>query len=398
MRALEVRAPHEVPVAAPRATRPYRWTVIGPAGHPAAAALHATSDSAAPAATAVLLGRRFRPADNARLLTAVTRAGSHGGRLALLHLGAGGGSLLRAAAVEDPRLSVVVVELTGRGSPAAVRAAVAAAAGDPLDAELHVDDHGRFTSTAWRTCALPAEEVESHPGSVLVTGGLGGLGLRAAAVLACRRGLHPILVDTADPGELGPAARRHLTRLAVGGVTLVRADVTDGPRLRRALDGVTAAVPTVLVHCAGLLRGGPVAAMTPSTLHTLQRVKSDGLRNVIEALPQPALRQVVVYGSITAERPHRSLGAYALANELLRRTAERHAADLPRAAVVVAEWSLWSGAGMAHGTPGAVAAARRMGMAPVPVGPGTAALDALLRLPATPGTTTRLLLTGQRTG
>ncbi|MFV2103471.1 SDR family NAD(P)-dependent oxidoreductase [Micromonospora sp. LOL_024] len=391
---LDVLAPYEVPATAPPADRSFRWTVIGPPRHPAAGALDAASNPTAPRATAVLLGRRFRQADNARLLDAVARAGSRGGRLALLHLGAGGGSLVRAAAVEDPRLSVVVVELTGRGSPTAVRAAMAAAAGEAVDAELRVDDRGRFTTTAWRACALPSDGGQPHPGSVVVTGGLGGLGLRAAAVLACRRGLHPILVDTADPRELGPAARRHLARLAAGGVTLVRADVTDGTGLRRALSGVTAPVPAVLVHCAGLLRGGPVAAMTPSTLRALQRVKSDGLRNVLAAVQQRALRHIVVYGSITAERPHRSLGAYALANELLRRAAGRSAANLPRAAVVVAEWSLWSGAGMAHGTPGAVAAARRMGMPPIPIGPGTAALEALLRLPATPGSTTRLLVTG----
>ncbi|MET8092232.1 KR domain-containing protein [Micromonospora sp. NPDC005220] len=396
--ALDIRRAGEREVAPSGDARAYRWTVVGPERHPLAAALRAASRDDAPEAVAVLLGRTFHQVDNRRLLRAIRTAVARGSRLAVVHLGAGGGSLARTAAIEHPGLSCVVAELTGGPTPAAVRAATAlVAAASPVTAEVRVDRDGRLSTTDWHPTDLPAAAGTAGPaGTVLVTGGLGGLGLRVAAVLACRHGLHPILADTATPERLGTAARWHLDRIAATtGVTVRRADVSDGAAMRQALAGTGSGPLVGVVHCAGLLRGGPVTAGTAAGLTAVQAAKVDGLRHALEVVDRHALRRVLVFGSITAERPHRSLGAYALANELLRRCAVRLAADLPAAATLVAEWSIWSGAGMAHGTPGAVAAARRLNLPPVPLGPGMAAVDALWRLPAAPGRAQRLLIAGR---
>ncbi|MGY4911623.1 KR domain-containing protein [Micromonospora aurantiaca (nom. illeg.)] len=394
---LDIRTDREREAAPPGDARAYRWTIVGPERHPLGPALRAVSRDDAPEAIAVLLGRTFRRVDNGRLLRATRAAVARGSRLAVVHLGAGGGSLARAAAVEHPGLSCVVAELTEGPTPAAVRAATGlVTATSPVACEVRVDRDGRLRTTDWQPVHLPAAAGSAGPGgAVLVTGGLGGLGLRVAAVLACRHGLHPILADTATPGRLGTAGRRHLDRMAATtGVTVLRADVTDGAALRRALAGTGHLRLTGVVHCAGLLRGGPVTAGTAAGLSTVQAAKVDGLRHALDAVDRHALRRVLVFGSITAERPHRSLGAYALANELLRRCAVRLAADLPTAVTLVAEWSIWSGAGMAHGTPGAVAAARRLNLPPVPLGPGMATVDALWGLPAAPGRAQRLLISG----
>lgn len=394
---LDISTAADQPVAPPGDVRSYRWTVIGPDRHPLAARLRAAGRADAPEAVAVLLGRVFHRVDNGRLLQGIRAAVTRGARLAVVHLGAGGGSLARAAAVENPGLDCVVVELTGGPTRAAVHTADALLTAAAPAAEVLVDGLGRITTTDWRPVGRPDPVPPPRStGTVLITGGLGGLGLRVAALLSCRHGLRPILADTARPEQLGVAAHRHLDRIAATtGVTVCRTDVTDGAAVRRAVADSGREPVVGVVHCAGLLRGGPVTAATASGLAAVQAVKVDGLHRVLEAVDRQALRRVLVFGSITAERPHRSLGAYALANELLRRCAERLAADLPEAATLIAEWSIWSGAGMAHGTPGAVAAARRLGLPPVPLGPGLAAVDALWRMPVPPGRARRLLIAGR---
>lgn len=398
-----VRAYRPVPVAEPPppdgAAAAFRWDVAGDPRDPLAVALRHASRRDAEPAVAVVLGTAHRCGDSALLLEGIARAGG-GRRLVLLHRGAGGGSLLRSAALESPGLRVAALELPGRdagpGLPARIaRLALGAAPG----AELRVAGDGRVTRTGWRAARLPELPVPSDGparpgGAALVTGGLGGLGLRAAAVLSAVRGYRPVLLDTTAPGELPRRPAALLRRLydAPPGADVLTVDVTDHLAVARALGCVPLPVRAV-VHCAGVVAGGPVALARPRDLDALTAPKAEGLGTVLDALDPGALRHLVVFGSVTARVAHRQLGGYGLANELLRREALRRAAALPRCATVVAEWSLWSGAGRAHEM-GAVAQARRMGMAPVPLAPGMVALLRLLRWPAGVRAAGAVVLTG----
>lgn len=401
------------PVSEPVAIGPQRrcrWHVIGSDLHPACAELRARSapprslpagQEPEPAATAVLLGDAFGWPDNALLLDGIGASRRDGGRLVLVHRGAGGSSLLRVAAKEDPHARNLTVELPEHPSARAVRLAVSLANADPAAAgELTVDNDGRVTRTGWRRIALPpAREPRGTgrpAGSVLVTGGLGGLGIRAAGVLATVLRLHPVLVDTLTPADVAADVAGHLRRLRAGpaGATVVTADVTDGNRLAAALARGDWPPVTAVVHCAGLLRAGPIAAFTAYDLAIAQLVKVDGLRNVLAALKTERLRHLVTFGSVTAEAPHRNMASYALANELLRRATMRAARELPQCATIAAEWSLWSGAGMAHQA-SATSQARRMGMTPVSLRDGMATLVRLLAWPPGPDRAAPLLLLGE---
>jgi len=397
------------PVASPVGFVRRRWHLIGPERHPVAAELLARSAGMRaacatwpphPAGTAVLVGSAFHWRDNAMLLDGIAAARRDGGRLVLLHLGGGGGSLLRVAAKEHPSLETLAIELPPDPPPRAVRVAVALAnhAGE-YGGELRVDAAGRVSRAAWKAVELPqptAPPRASAPESVLVTGGLGGLGIRVAGVLAASCGLHPVLVDAASPAELPADAAAHLTRLLGGaaGATVVTADLTDPQRLATAL-GTTGAPPVrAVVHCAGLLHGRQLDGFTSHDLSLAQLAKVDGLRNVLAAVDPLRLRHLITFGSITAEIPHRSMASYALANELLRRETLRAAPGLPRCATVAGQWSLWSGAGMAHRA-GAVGQARRMGMTPVSLRAGMSALLRLLCWPSGPERATALILRGE---
>lgn len=405
------------PVSEPVAIGPQqrcRWHVIGSDLHPVSAELRARSArprplsatvAPEPAATAVLLGSTFRWQDNALLLDGIAASRRDGGRLVLVHCGAGGASLLQVAAKEDPQARTLAVELPEQPSSRAVRVAVSLACADPpATGELRVDNDAKVSRTAWKRVSLPAprapRDTPVRPGSVLVSGGLGGLGIRAAGVLASTLGLHPVLLDSVVPAQVPSDVVNHLRRLRAGpaGVTVVRADVTDGNQLADVLGAVLAEGRrppiTAVVHCAGLLQAGPIAGFSSHDLAVAQQVKVDGLGNVLACLKPERLRHLVTFGSVTAQAPHRSMASYALANELLRRATMRAAQDLPNCATVAAEWSLWSGAGMAHQA-AATGQARRMGMTPVSLRDGMATLLRLLSWPPGPTRATALLLLGE---
>ncbi|WP_433888420.1 KR domain-containing protein [Streptomyces sp. CA-111067] len=468
----EFPRPFALPAVPPRC-----WTVTGRTRSPLARAVRAGSVRTGPAALAVVLGTDYRPADDALLLDAVARARADGLPLALLHEGAGGISLLRAAGSEDRALRFASVQIAAR-TPSALAAAPAAAAaalltdrlGGPAQrGEVLIDGQGRSVTGHWRRLELPpgegpltdAEPAAGHlpgggvpsdlstpagpyawPGAVpsgrsmptgpyawpaavpsdlsmpagsssrpgpvpydprggrpvgpvLVTGGLGGLGLRAAAVVGAVTGARVLLLDVRDPGELTSRERRVLERVrsGPGGAEVLAADVTDPAAVAEALAKATGGPPATVVHCAGLIEGGRLDGLHPADLARLRAVKTDGLRNVLRATDRGALRQIVAFGSVISRRAHSGMGGYALANEVLRRETLRSAARLPGCAVVVAEWSLWSGAGEAHRM-GVVKDAAQMGMPPVPLRPGMDALLAMLRRPPGPGRAAALVVTG----
>jgi NAD(P)-dependent dehydrogenase (short-subunit alcohol dehydrogenase family) len=370
-------APASEPAQAGRFVR-RRWHLIGSDRHPLVDEFRVRS--APPVlegphpATAVVIGREFGREDNTRLLNGIGAARRDGGRLVLAHLGGGGGSLVKVAAHEDPRLDVLCLELPEFPTARARRVAFTLANSDGLRGrDLRIDNSGRVTTTVWQPVELPAASNGHRTRTVLVTGGLGGLGVRVARVLAQVCHLPPVILDRVAPDTLPAAASRHLRAI---GATVVTADITDGRQVAQALAGL----PPVraVVHCAGVLGAGAVDRLTTYDLARAQGPKVEGLRNVLASLR--SLDHLVTFGSIAAEEPHRGLGAYALANELLRRATLDAAANLTGCATVAAQWSLWSGAGMAAQA-GAVPQARRMGMTPIPLRSGLAALVRLLEWP-----------------
>ncbi|MEU3654402.1 KR domain-containing protein [Streptomyces sp. NPDC032161] len=379
-----------------RTAEPRSWTLLGERLS-AAADLRGTAPATAAPAVAVVLGETHGRRADVALLDGLALRRSRGWPLLLVHRGAGGASLLRAAALEEPGSPVAAVELTGPVPASALRRAAHAVL-DPAFAwpdppgrrrELHLGADGLARFHQWRPATLPTGAVPAGPG--LVTGGLGGLGLRAATVLAVGGVTDITLLDvrTEDQLPYGDAEILRRLRARVPRLRVVTADVTRRADVARVLAGCA---PATLVHCSGLVAGGPVGTSTADDLAALRAPKTTGLGHVLAAVPRESLRVLVGFGSITAHRAHRMMGGYALANELLRRQALTVAARLPGCAVVVAEWSLWSGAGQAHRM-GVVAGAASQGMPPVPLRSGMAALRRLLAWPRGPEQAAAVLLT-----
>ncbi|GGM24356.1 MULTISPECIES: KR domain-containing protein [Micromonospora] len=365
-----VRVPRHPP---PRAAR---WRLVGTRTNPLAERLLTTAYPAAgPTVDLLLLGTAWTSDASAQV-----RATARARHATLVHTGAGGGSLLRGLTAERPGTSATTIELAGQ-SPAALRSAAGLLAAPTCGEELTVHQDGSVSTVGWQEFALPSAPTTTLTGrEVLVTGGLGGLGVRVALALA-RIGAHPVLVDVRRPDDAPPDVVRCLDTLrrAQPATRTVHVDLTDPVATTGQLARYR---PRAVVHCAGRIAGGTGRELTDPVIDALVAAKVTTLHTALAAIDPTGLRAVLTFGSVTAHGSHPGLAGYALANELLRRETRRLSETHRQARWCTAEWSLWSGAGMARNV--VRAAARQLGMVPVPVSTGSAtAVRILTALAAT---------------
>ncbi|WP_314252018.1 bifunctional SDR family oxidoreductase/pyridoxal phosphate-dependent aminotransferase family protein [Streptomyces kutzneri] len=159
-------------------------------------------------------------------------------------------------------------------------------------------------------------------GRFLITGGMGGIGLRVAEYLAEAGCAHLTLVGRTVPdrGE----ARERLDRLAERcDLAVVAADVRT---LHEALSG-TAPYDGVF-HAAGVLRDGLARGLTPDQVDAVLGPKIGGahaLADLVSGYDQPAF--VALFSSVAAVRANLGQSAYAAANAYLDGYAARQCAE-----------------------------------------------------------------------
>ncbi|GGQ42392.1 hypothetical protein GCM10010279_60380 [Streptomyces mutabilis] len=232
-------------------------------------------------------------------------------------------------------------------------------------------------------------------GTVLVTGGTGGLGSRLALHLAGQGVTRMVLASRRGPAADGATElREELAALGVQ-VRVVACDIADGDATRE----LVASIPdlTTVVHTAGVLDDGVVGSLTPQRLATVLRAKADAAWNLHEATKDRRLAHFVTFSSVMGVIGGAGQANYAAANAFLDAlAAHRRSAGLPAVSLA---WGAWApGTGMTA-TLSDVDLARmaRDGMAPLTTEQGMALFDAALAVDAPALVPMRLELSKLRT-
>ncbi|MEW2452561.1 SDR family NAD(P)-dependent oxidoreductase, partial [Streptomyces parvulus] len=252
----------------------------------------------------------------------------------------------RIAALEHPERFGGLVDLPARPDGPTGRLLAAVLAGDGGEDQVALRPSGALVRRLSRAGAGGTRPVWRPRGTVLVTGGTGGLGARVARHLAGQGAEHLLLVSRSGPDAPGAAELRTELEESGVGVTLTSCDVAD----RAALVELLATVPsdrplTAVVHTAAVLDDSVVDGLTPDRIDQVLRVKADGARHLHELTRGADLDAFVLFSSLAGTLGASGQGNYAPGNAYLDALAEhRHALGLPATSIA---WSIWDERGMA---------------------------------------------------
>jgi len=189
--------------------------------------------------------------------------------------------------------------------------------------------HATPPKTASRLC-LPADA------SYLVTGGLGGFGLRTAQWLVDKGARHLILMGRSGPKD--DHARAVMADFQARGVHVVAAacDVTDRNALADLLAQTAATMPPLkgIVHAAAVIADGLASKATQAQIEQNLAAKVLGARHLHELTRQLPLDFCIYYSSATTLFGNPGQSAYVAANTWLESLALlRRAEGLPATCV-----------------------------------------------------------------
>uniref|UniRef100_UPI002611B565 thioester reductase domain-containing protein n=1 Tax=uncultured Streptomyces sp. TaxID=174707 RepID=UPI002611B565 len=295
--------------------------------------------------------------------------------------------LLRSAQSEAPGRIVLadVADPDAPGLDAVLSALVAS--GEPQAAVRDAERPGppavlvpRLTRAA-RPAAAGAP-VWDPAGTVLITGGTGSLGGLFARHLVVEHGVrHLLLVSRRGTDAPGAnALRGELTALGAT-VTVAACDVSDRDALSRVLDTIPSQHPLRgVVHTAGVLDDGVLAAQTPGRLAGVLGPKADAAWHLHDLTRDLPLTAFVLFSSVAAVVGGPGQSTYAAANGFLDALAVHRAArGLPATSI---SWGLWAQASELTGdlTETDLRRIARSGFRPVGTAQGVTLFDLALRL------------------
>ncbi|MBW0275543.1 hypothetical protein ATM97_19140 [Nocardia sp. MH4] len=269
--------------------------------------------------------------------------------------------LLRSAQSENPD-RFVLVDVDPATPVDADRIAAVVRSGEP---QVAVRGGRLLTPRLVRAATTDAAPVSFGDGTVLITGGTGGLGALFARHLVTAHGVGDlVLTSRRGPAAAGAAALvAELARLGAQ-TRIVACDVTDRDAVRDLLDSIGTGL-TGVVHTAGVLADGTVATLTDDQVDRVLAPKVDGAWHLHELTRDRTLAAFVLFSSIATVLGSAGQGNYAAANGVLDALAQRRrTAGLAATSLA---WGPWNqGSGMTGGLDeAALARWDRLGLSPL---------------------------------
>ncbi|AZQ70192.1 SDR family NAD(P)-dependent oxidoreductase [Streptomyces luteoverticillatus] len=291
--------------------------------------------------------------------------------------------LVRSAQSEHPgRFVLLDVDNVADADPSALLPGLLAGG----DAQFVVRDGavrvGRLARVAPEADTPAAVRTWNPTGTVLITGGTGGLGGLLARHLVAEHGMKHLLLASRRGPETPGAAELADELAALGAeVTVVACDTSDRSEVKGLLAGIPSARPlTAVIHTAGVLDDGVITSLTPNRLATVLRPKADAAWHLHELTKDLGLDAFIVYSSISGVMGSAGQANYAAGNVFLDALAcHRRLLGLPAQSLA---WGAWAqGSGMT----GALSQADMQriaasGVPPLTVAQGLALFDAAVGL------------------
>ncbi|MBL1111901.1 SDR family NAD(P)-dependent oxidoreductase [Streptomyces sp. 110] len=266
-----------------------------------------------------------------------------------------------AVALEHPQRWGGLIDLPETLDDGALRALARALTGQDGEDQLAVRASGTLARRLRRAGATRSGERWQPRGTVLITGGTGGVGAQIARGLVDAGAEHVVLVSRRGPRAPGAAELEAELTERGARVTVAACDVADREALAHLLDQVTRDGVdhplTAVVHAAGALDDATVDALTPERIEAVLRPKVAGARHLHELTRgrdrgrgqgrDLDLDAFVLISSIAGTVGAAGQGNYAAASAYLDALAQLRRADgLPATSVA---WSAWAGGGMIDG-------------------------------------------------
>jgi acyl transferase domain-containing protein/trans-aconitate methyltransferase/acyl carrier protein len=180
----------------------------------------------------------------------------------------------------------------------------------------------------------------------LITGGLGGLGLKVAEWMVARGARWLTLVGRRPAADGAQAVIETLTR-AGARITVLRADVADGQEVARVFAEIRAHTPPLrgVVHAAGVLDDGVLQRQTWPRFRAVLAPKVAGSWHLHEQTRDLPLDFFVLFSTAAALLGSAAQANHAAANAFLDALAhERRARGLPALSI---NWGAWAEVGAA---------------------------------------------------
>jgi acyl transferase domain-containing protein/acyl carrier protein len=262
-------------------------------------------------------------------------------------------AMARVVAAEMPTIACVRLDLDPAANPQSAVAQIWNSLGTVASGEIAVRtaSDGRIAgfqprlARAEMTSTVAVPLVLRPQAAVIITGGLGGIGLLLARWLVEEQGARQLVLAGRRAPDGKALALIERLREAGADIEVVQVDVADAQAVRQLVDAITRKVPLGgIIHAAGVLANGPLVQSDWPTFASVLAPKLRGAWNLHEACAGHALDFFVLFSSLTALTPATEQANYSAANAFLDALANhRRSHGLPALSI---NWSLWSDVGM----------------------------------------------------